>query len=133
MDKRSNKHCDFLTIRLSSCRSQLKSVLLNTVSDPYLGLSSPLSSRNLPSPSLKLTRLTRPLAWPAARITPSPGHTSAHLQTLHCEKCIATRRTFISGAKMSSFVDILSLFVHVERGHVISKHVFHPFTLKQDS
>ena len=44
-----------------------------------LGLSSPRSSRNLPSPSLKLTRLTRPLAWPTARITPSPGHTSAHL------------------------------------------------------
>ena len=36
----------------------------------------------------------------------------------------------MSGAETSSIVDILGLFVHVEGGLDISKHVYHPFTLK---
>ena len=39
----------------------------------------------------------------------------------------------ISGAKTSSIVDILGLFVHVEGGLDISKRVYHPFTLKENS
>ena len=52
---------------------------------------------------------------------------------MHGEKFRATRRTFISGAKISSFEDILGLFVHIGRGHEISKDIFNPITLLEVS
>ena len=47
--------------------------------------------------------------------------------SLHCGKLREFRRTFILVAKISSFEDILGLFVHVEMGLDISKDVFNPF------
>ena len=44
---------------------------------------------------------------------------------LHCVKFIASRRTFISGAKISTFVDIFG------PGWEGSWHIFHPMSLEE--
>ena len=48
-------------------------------------------------------------------------------------KTFGNQADILSGAKISSFEDILGLLVHVEMGLDLSKDIFNPFTLKEDS
>ena len=49
------------------------------------------------------------------------------------QKTFWNQADILSGAKISSFEDILGLFVHIGRGHEISKDIFNPITLLEVS
>ena len=61
----------------------------------------------------------------------SPCQSLGARPSLHYRKLRGTRQTFILGAKISSFVEVLVAHVHVERDLDIWKHISHLFIPKK--